>query len=188
MYRSFTAILIPIVFSFCCHTFPAYADTFFQGTKKISLLDNKGKRLIIGDIVFLTQEKSIHYQVRLNDKSFKDYFLSMKEMKCLEGPELWCHLAYPYDNPHKIEGMDFSWLAHDLLFMYVKKSEFGANFYNGIFYSFKLESNKLVGTAMAVDLNLLAAPPDDETKPPITVADIDEIELSNRWLPIIEVK
>jgi hypothetical protein len=163
-------------------------EPFYQGTKQINLLDNKGKELLIGSINFSAQETTIHYQIHLDDKLFKDYFLSMKEMKCLEGPELWCHLAYPYDNPKQITKTDFSWLAHDLLFMYKKSSEFGANFNNGIYYDFKIESDKLIGTAMALDLNLLAAPPEDETKPPVTIHDIDEIEPTNRWLPIIEIK
>jgi hypothetical protein len=72
--------------------------------------------------------------------------------------------------------------------MYKKNSEFGANFYNGIYYNFKLESDKLVGTAMALDLNLLASPPEDKTTPPITVHDIDEMELTTRWLPMIEIQ
>jgi len=96
------------------------ADTFYQGTKEISLLDNKGNRVLIGSINFLAQEAIIHYQMYLGDKLFQDYFLSMKEMKCLEGPELWCHLAYPYNNPQHITKTDLSWLSHDLLFMYKK--------------------------------------------------------------------
>lgn len=165
-----------------------HADTFYQGTKEINLLDNKGKRLSIGSISFSAQADTIHYQIQLKHQLFKDYFLSMKEMKCLEGPELWCHLAYPYDNPQNITKTDFTWLSHDLLFIYKKHTEFGANFYNGIYYDFKLESGRLLGTAMALDLNLIAAPPEDETQPPIGIHDIDEIELTNRWLPIIEIK
>jgi hypothetical protein len=72
--------------------------------------------------------------------------------------------------------------------MYKKASQFGANFYQGIYYNFKLSSDKLIGTAMAVDLNLLAAPPQNITLPPITSHDIDELEPANRWLPIIEIK
>ena len=109
-------------------------------------------------------------------------------MKCLEESELWFHLAYPYDNPRNITETDFSWLSHDLLFMYKKNSEFGANFYNGIYYDFKLESGKLIGTATAIDLNILAAPPEDESIQPITVHDIYEIEPTNRWLPIVEIE
>ncbi len=159
-----------------------------QETKDIYLLDNKDKKMLIGSINFLTNGNKISYQIHLKYEKFTDYFLSMKEMKCLEGPELWCHLGYPYNNPRSISTADFSWLSHDLLFMYKKSSEFGANFNNGIYYDFKRDSNKIIGTAMAVDLNLLAAPPEDETTPPITIHDIDEIELSNRWLPKIIIE
>jgi hypothetical protein len=164
-------------------------ESFYQGTKQINLLDNKGKKLAIGSIIFSTKNNRINYEINLEHKLFKDYFLSMKEMKCLEGPELWCHLAYPYNNPRKITQTDLTWLSHDFLFMYKKSSEFGANFYNGIYYDFTLESgSRLIGTAMALDLNLLASPPEDITTPPITIHDIDEIELTNRWLPTIEIQ
>jgi len=166
----------------------AHANTFYQGSKQINLLDNKGNRLLIGAINFSIKEEVVHYQIHLKHKLFKDYFLSMKEMKCLEGPELWCHLAYPYKNPRMITETDLTWLSHDLLFMYKKSSEFGANFYNGIYYDFKLESGSLIGSAMALDLNLLAAPPEDTTSPPISEHDIDELEPTNRWLPTIEIK
>jgi hypothetical protein len=188
MYK-YIIILLALINASCAkQSAPVQTDTFYQGTKQISLLDNKGNRLSIGSISFSSKAETIDYQIHLKHKLFKDYFLSMKEMKCLEGPELWCHLAYPYDNPQKITETDFTWLAHDLLFMYKKSSEFGANFYNGIYYDFKLTSDKLIGTAMALDLNLLAAPPEDQTQAPITVHDIDELELTNRWLPIIEIK
>lgn len=188
MYKNIILLLALISISFFGQ--PAFANTesFYQGTKNINLLDNKGKKLLIGTINFSVQDKAIHYKIRLKHEVFTDYFLSMKEMKCLEGPELWCHLAYPYQSPKRITKADFSWLSHDFLFMYKKKSEFGANFYNGIYYDFKFESDKLIGIAMALDLNLLAAPPEDETRPPITLSDIDELESTNRWLPKIEIK
>lgn len=160
----------------------------FQNVKEINLLDNKGIKLRIGSIHFTTVEDTVYYNISFEHKMFKDYFLSMKEMKCLEGPELWCHLAYPYSNPRKVTINDFRWLSHDLLFMYKKKSEFGANFYNGIYYDFNLESDRLIGTAMAIDLNLLAAPPEDQGQPPISMHDIEVLELVNRWLPRLEIK
>lgn len=187
MYKHIIMLLALINVSCVEQSTLVHDEPFYQGTKQISLLDNKGKKLLIGSIDFSTQADTINYQVHLDHKLFKDYFLSMKEMKCLEGPELWCHLAYPYDNPRNITKTDFRWLSHDFLFMYKKNSEFGANFNSGIYYDFKLESGKLIGTAMAIDLNLIAAPPEDETQPPITVHDIDEIELTNRWLPKIEI-
>jgi hypothetical protein len=165
-----------------------HPELFYEGNKVISLLDNKGKELVIGFITFSIKNDIIYYQISLEHKLFKDYFLSMKEMKCLEGPELWCHLAYPYNNPRKITQTEFSWLSHDFLFMYKKNSEFGAKFYNGIYYDFEFKEDKLIGTAMALDLNLLASPPEDRTTPPITMHDIDELELINRWLPIIKIQ
>jgi len=188
MYKHIITLLALINISCAQQSNLEYVDPFFQGTKQISLLDNKGKKLLVGSIDFSVQKAVIHYKTHLEHQLFKDYFLSMKEMKCLEGPELWCHLAYPYNNPRSITKTDFSWLSHDLLFMYKKSSEFGANFYNGIYYDFKLKSGTLIGTAMALDLNLLAAPPEDKILPPITIHDIDELEPTNRWLPIIVIK
>ena len=188
MYKFIIIFLALMNVSFAQQSTAAQSDTFYQGTKQINLIDNKGKKVFIGSIHFSSKDDTIQYKIHLDHKLFTDHFLSMKEMKCLEGPELWCHLAYPYNNPRNISKTDFTWLAHDLLFMYKKESEFGANFDNGIYYDFKFESGTLTGTAMALDLNLLAAPPEDQTQPPITVHDIDEIELSNRWLPIIQIK
>jgi len=187
MYKYIILLLALINVSCAQQSNLVHDNTFYQGTKQINLLDNKGNKLLIGSINFSVKEEAIHYQIHLKHKLFKDYFLSMKEMKCLEGPELWCHLAYPYKNPQIVTEADFTWLSHDLLFMYKKNSEFGANFYNGIYYDFKLESNRLIGTAMALDLNLLAAPPEDMSLPPITMGDIDELEPTNRWLPTIEI-
>lgn len=168
-----------------------YADqskNFFNGSKKVTLLENNGAEVDIGTIHFSQQQQKISYKLEISHQRFVDYFLSMKEMKCLEGPELWCHLAYPYKNPHLVQRDDFRWLSHDLLFMHKKKSDFGANFYNGIYYQFTFANNRLVGHAMAMDLNILAAPPDDMATPPIAEYDIEEMELSTRWLPTIEIK
>ena len=60
----------------------AHANTFYQGSKQINLRDNKGNRLLIGAINFSIKEEVVHYQIHLKHKLFKDYFLSMKEMKC----------------------------------------------------------------------------------------------------------
>lgn len=179
-------LLSTLIFMFNCHA--TQSEHFFNGSKKVILLANNGAEVVIGNIHFNQKKQTINYQLQLNHQHFADYFLSMKEMKCLEGPELWCHLAYPYQNPHSIETGDFRWLAHDFLFMYKKKSDFGANFYNGIYYQFSLVNNVLVGHAMAIDLNILAAPPDDTTTPPIGEYDVEELDPSTRWLPRIEIR
>ena len=143
---------------------------------------------MIGDVRFSTAGDKTHYDIHLNHSLFKDFFLSMKEMKCLEGPELWCHLPYPYMTPREVSQKDLSWLAHDLLFMYKKKADFGANFYNGIYYQLSLNDGEITGIAQAVDLNLLASAPDDQTSAPITQAELDDVEENLRWLPKLEIK
>ena len=164
------------------------ANDALQGKKAISLVEFQGKEIPIGTIDFFTKKKKISYQINIDHNLFKDFFLSMKEMKCLEGAELWCHLPYPYENPRIVSHQDLRWLSHDLLFMYKKKSEFGANFYNGIYYHFSIKGNEIVGVAQAVDLNLLAAPPEDTTTPPITEYDREEMELKHRWLPKLIIR
>ena len=187
MYK-YIVVLLALISSACIGLGQtAHADTFFQGTKQVNLIDNKGNKTSIGSIKFSGQDPKIKYTFHIDHSLFNDFFLSMKEMKCLEGPELWCHLAYPYNNPQEITSTDFRWLSHDLLFMYKKKTKFGANFDNGIYYDFKLESGRLIGTAKAMSLNLLAAPPEDKVNPPVGEYDIDDIMLSARWLPIIEI-
>ena len=112
----------------------------------------------------------------------------MKELKCLEGKELWCRIPYPYANPQTISASDLRWLEHDLLFLFKRANEFGANFWNGIYYQLQLEDDSLRGTARAVDLNRLASPPADQAVPPIGEYDSDEIEPGQRWLPGIIIR
>ncbi|MFT5704189.1 MAG: hypothetical protein ACI8SK_000131 [Shewanella sp.] len=159
-----------------------------SGNKHIYLIDIKGNELMIGDVQFSTKADKTSYQIHVDHRLFKDFFLSMKEMKCLEGPELWCHLPYPYLNPREISQNDLTWLAHDLLFMYKKKNKFGADFYNGIYYQLDLNEGVIIGTAQAVNLNLLASAPDDLNLAPITEVELDEIEENLRWLPKIEIR
>lgn len=165
----------------------ALAGNPLMGEKKISLLDKSGVRLQVGTITFEQSGQKSHYQLDLDHSRFADYFLSMKEMKCLEGPELWCHLAYPYQQPHTVTSGDLRWLEHDLLFMFKTQKEFGANFWNGIYYQLEIKEGHITGKAQAVDLNFLASPPDDLSVPPITDTELDEIDEASRWLPIIEI-
>lgn len=167
----------------------AYAlDRLPSGEKSIILKGNKGEQLNIGTVVFTPFENYSEFSVHIDHSGFTDYFLSMKEMKCLEGPELWCHLAYPYQQPRRVTAQDFSWLAHELLFMYKKKGEFGANFWNGIYYHMALENGTIKGYAQAVDLNLLAAPPDNLNTPPFSEFERSETEPEPRFLPFIEIR
>ena len=158
------------------------------GKKHLFLVDARNNEIPIGNIQFTPSGAGVRYQLHMEHEQFKDFFLSMKEMKCLEGPELMCHLPYPYEQPRTITPDDLSWLSHDLLFMYKKPNEFGANFWNGIYFDMRLDAGVIKGEAQAVDLNLLAAPPDDLTVPPVNEGERDEIDVTLRWLPYIVIR
>jgi len=179
-----------VIFLLATGIFPTLssAGELLEGDKKILLSNPSGEFIQIGSLSFQPQGESSRYQLHLDHQRFTDYFLSMKEMKCLEGPELWCHLPYPYQQPRTVTRDDLRWLEHDLLFMFKKKGEFGANFWNGIYYHLRVENGMIVGEAEAVDLNLLASPPDELTQPPIEAAERDPLDRANRWLPDIEIR
>jgi hypothetical protein len=160
------------------------------GKHAIYLLDNQGSEHPIGHIRLQQQVGSdqVQYQLDMDTSRFTDHFLSMKEMKCLEGPEHMCFLPYPYDNPRTLTVSDLRWLEHDLLFMFKPPSQFGANFWNGVYYRMTLKDGVIEGEAQAVDLNLLAAPPENPAQPPFGIHDISETELEQRWLPRLLIR
>jgi len=164
----------------------AFAD--LTGTQHIYLLDKNQTPHTIGKITFTQTSHATQYTLDIDHSQFTDYFLSMKEMKCLEGPELWCHLAYPYESPRTISPDNTQWLSHDLLFMFKKSNEFGANFWNGIYYEFAVTNEGLVGHARAVDLNELAAPPDDLSAPPLSPMMLEDVDEGQRWLPAAVIR
>ena len=57
--------------------------------KQVHLHDNQGKSINIGQ---LHVQADGQFTFERRDEVFSDHFLSMKEMKCIEGPELWCLL------------------------------------------------------------------------------------------------
>lgn len=165
----------------------ASADAL-DGEKHIFLVDKKGNEIQVGSVSFQGGADAVSYKLHMDHDKFRDYFLSMKEMKCLEGPELMCHLAYPYKQPNTVTAEDLSWLSHDLLFMFKKPEEFGANFWNGVYYNMSVEDGMIKGVAEAVDLNLLASPPDDLNTPPMNEGERDEIDRTKRWLPDLVIR
>jgi hypothetical protein len=176
-----------LIFSSALVATTASADVL-NGHKQIFLIDKKQHEILIGSVTFTPSDGPVQYSLHMAHEHFKDFFLSMKEMKCLEGPELMCHLAYPYQQPNTVTSSDLSWLSHDLLFMFKKKTEFGANFWNGIYYDMRVDGEVIRGEAQAVDLNLLASPPDDLTTPPVNEAERDEIDPTLRWLPNLVIR
>ncbi len=176
---------------------PPTGSELLQGSRQIHLLDKADQPLLIATIDFFRLDETaendpnraaVGYRLTFESKHLHDHFLSMKEMKCLEGPELWCHIPYPYDNPRSVTPTDLRWLEHDLLFLFKRSGEFGANFWNGIYYRLTIEDDRILGSAQAVDLNLLASPPAELDVPPVSEADLDEADSNKRWLPKLEIR
>lgn len=157
-------------------------------TMTIYLQEKSGQQHPIGTLTLTPLDGHFHYQITMHHQVFTDYFLSMKEMKCLEGPELWCHLAYPYHSPRTVTHQSLDWLSHDLLFMFKEPSAFGANFWNGIYYELEWQGDQITGSARAVDLNELAAPPEEQDIPPFTQFEREPAEREKRWLPDIVIR
>lgn len=188
--KSPISLLVTLCISCVLISVPSFAENLLSGQKTIFLIDNNQQQYAIGDVSFTPlSQTSSSYTIHIDHSQFADYFLSMKEMKCLEGPELWCHLRYPYTQPRTVTHNNFEWLAHDLLFMFKKPGEYGANFWNGIYYEMSVnDKGEIRGTAQAVDLNMLAAPPDDLDMPPFGEFERHETETEPRWLPFILIK
>lgn len=159
------------------------------GTKTIALHTRDGQTLPIGTVSFLPEGPVTHFSVHLDYGKFKDYFLSMKEFKCLEGPEeVQCHVPYPYPNPSTVTSDDLRWLEHALLFLYKLPRDFGAKLWNGLYYKLALTDQGLVGIPQAIDLNLISAPPDHPLIPPFAPADRGEIPAGSRWITSLSIQ
>jgi len=135
----------------------------FDGTKDIVLHTEDGKDVAIGTISFTPEGDKATFKIDFDDRKFVQYFLSMREFKCLEGPEILCHVPYPYPNPQTVTERDLSWLEHALLFFYKRPSDYGAKMAHGLIYSLTVTSSGIVGRPQSIDLDEIATPPEDLT-------------------------
>jgi hypothetical protein len=153
------------------------------GTKQVWLHARDGARVPIGQVDFEPAEGgATAFRLRLDGARFNDHFLSMREFKCLPAPdEILCHVPYPYPHPGTVRAGDLAWLEHQLLFMFKRPRDFGANLWNGVYYRLAPRGQGLVGTPEAVDLNLISAPPDDLQRAPLRPALRDPMPEGARW-------
>lgn len=158
------------------------------GTKTIALADQHGKELPIGTVSFRPQGERIGFVLKLDDTRFKDFFLSMKEFKCLEGPEVMCHVPYPHATPASVTPDDLAWLEHALLFLHKSPGEFSAKLWNGLYYRMTLTPDGIVGVAQAVDLNLIGAPPELPGVPPYRDVERSDVAPGSRWLGRLTIR
>jgi hypothetical protein len=165
---------------------PACATTPFEftGNKTLTAVMADGRRIQIGSVLFTpTEGGKAGFRLTLKPEAFSDHFLSMREFKCLPGgPEISCHVPYPYRHPATVGPGDVAWLEHSLLFLYKTPAEFGAKLWNGVMYEMRLQGAALVGTPKAVDLNEISAPPNPLSVPPFGSARRHDLPAEARWL------
>lgn len=152
------------------------------GKKVITLQTRDGQSIAIGNVFFSPAGEKSAFSLHLDDTRMKDFFLSMKEFKCLEGEELHCHVPYPYAHPGTVSRNDLRWLEHALLFLYKQPKDFGARLWNGLYYHMEITEKGIVGTPQAVDLGQIGAPPASTDIPPYGPEERSDITPDARWI------
>jgi hypothetical protein len=161
---------------------PAFAgEAALQGQKDIVLHTRDGKAIVLGRVTFAPQGAGATFRVDWDDRKFTVHFLSMREFKCVEGEEILCQIPYPYGNPKQVTLENLSWLDHALLFFYKRPSDYGAKLAQGLIFPLKPVSGALEGAAESIDLDEIASPPEDRTKPYYDAERRTKIEPGARW-------
>lgn len=154
------------------------------GVHRIVAHTRDGQRIDLGQVEFTPREGGVFtFKLDWQREPFEDYFLSMREFKCLNGGnEVTCRVPYPYSQPGTVGEGDWRWLEHSLLFMFKTPKAFGAELRNGIYFRFRLMLDGLQGLPEAIDLNHISAPPEPLDVPPYDEGLRDPIEPGARWL------
>jgi hypothetical protein len=159
-----------------------------DGVKDIVLHQEDGKDVVIGTIAFTPEGDKATFKIDFDDKKFTQYFLSMREFKCVEGPEILCHVPYPYPNPRIVTDRDLSWLEHDLLFFYKRPSDYGAKMAHGLIYTLTMTSDGFIGKPQSIDLDEIATPPEDLSAAFFTGEHRYHIQPGTRWFESLTIE
>ncbi len=166
---------------------PAFAWEL-RGAHPIELVRADGSAVTLGQVVFTPKGERVGFEFEPDHKVFQDYFLSMKEFKCLTGQkEVFCHVRYPYPNPHSVTADDLAWLEHAFMFLHKSPKEFGAKLWNGVIYKMAITDDGIVGQPQAVDLNLISSPPTDDA-PPYGVGERSDIDPASREFGTLRIR
>lgn len=158
------------------------------GRHTIRLHPRVGDPIVIGTVEVRPVADRYAFSVQFDHKNFKDFFLSMREFKCLEGDgEIQCHVPYPYRHPSTVTESDFTWLEHALLFLFKAPRDFGVKLWNGIYYKLQSGPAGLIGRPQAVDLNQISAPPIDPNIPPFSSTERTDISFGTRWFHLLTI-
>lgn len=166
----------------------AAAASTLDGVKDIVLHARDGKSIVIGRVTFTPQGDKARFKIDFDDSKFTQYFLSMREFKCVEGPEVVCHVPYPYPNPDVVTASDLSWLEHALLFFYKSPADYGAKMSHGLIYSLSMNGDRLTGKPESIDLDEIAIPPDDQSAAFFTRDHRYEIQPGARWIENLTIE
>lgn len=168
----------------------AWAQTPPVGPKTLKAQLGDGSQVVLGSVMFTPADGGrTGFALSLDHKALSDHFLSMREFKCLSGTgEITCHVPYPYANPRSIQGQDYRWLEHSLLFFYKAPRDFGAKLWNGLYFEFQPQGAALVGTPKAVDLDQISAPPADLGTPPFGRDLRHDIPVNTRWVRALVIE
>lgn len=160
------------------------------GTKSIFITTNQGQRLRIGSVQFTPSAgDAITFKLAMEHERFTDYFLSMREFKCLDGTtEVVCHVPYPHKQPGTVTRSNLAWLEHNLLFFFKQPSDFGAKLWNGIYFQLQPTEAGLVGKPQSIDLNLIGAPPQDPNTPPYPPSMREDMPTGKRWIQTLSIE
>ena len=161
-----------------------------QGIKTITAHTRDKQQITLGTVHFEPRGgASVVFTVAMEHSRFTDYFLSMKEFKCLNGQgEVVCQVPYPYPQPGTVTANNFAWLEHSLLFFYKLPSEFGATLWNGLYFHLERTDRGLLGRPQAIDLNRISAPPDALAVPPFGPELRDDIAPGTRWIESLTIE
>lgn len=172
-------------------TVPVFAMAWdMQGTKTITANTRDKQHITLGSVHFEPKGNgTVSFLITMDRAHFSDHFLSMKEFKCIDGPqELVCYVPYPYPQPGTITAKDMAWLEHSLLFLYKQPRDFGANLWNGLYFRLERTEHGLLGKPQAVDLNVISAPPDNPEVPPFSPALRDDVKPGTRWIESLTIE
>lgn len=159
--------------------------------RTVTLQSSDGYSIDIASIEFTKQKgDGYSYTISIDDSKFSDHFLSMRPFKCFQGPkQMLCYLPYPYEKTKKISANDLGDLEYDLLFIHRKSTDYGIDPWNGVYYKLTLGKNaNLTGILKEVDLDILAAPPEQGVTRPITDTDLNDAETSGHSYPKLAIK
>lgn len=167
----------------------ARAETTLSGEKTVTLHSRDGQATVIGRLKFQPGPAGSRFELVLDERRLQDFFLSMREFKCLDGGvEVLCHVPYPYPNPQTVSAGKLAWLEHALLFFYKTPQDFGARLWNGIYFRLQENERGLVGTPQAINLDLIGVPPADPTLPPFGPAERHPIDPGRRWFERLSIE